>query len=188
MVSEASDTATAMLRDEHVLILEVVDVLERTLDASDEDAQAFGVIGRCVSFFRLYADACHHGKEEDLLFPELEDHGLPKDDGPIAVMLHEHRLGRAFVSRMAESIDDARSGEEWAIRELRSAADGYIDLIRNHIDKEDNVLFNMADAMVVGSACRQLCGKYAAVCQRRFEGRTKDDLERLAAELVAPGS
>jgi hemerythrin-like domain-containing protein len=188
MVSQGPDTATAMLRDEHVLILQVVDVFERTLVAPDESAPDFDVIGRCVSFFRLYADACHHGKEEDLLFPELESHGLPKDDGPIAIMLHEHRLGRAFVSRMAESIDDARSGQEWAMRELRSAADGYIDLIRNHIDKEDNVLFNMADAMVVGSACRELCGEYAAVCQRRFEGRTKDDLERLATDLVAAGT
>jgi len=180
-----NDTATAILRDEHQWILQVVDVLDQTLEPGPPlSADAYDVIGRCTGFFRLYADACHHGKEEDLLFPELEELGVPREGGPIGVMLEEHRIGRAFVRAMAESLPGARSGDAVATTALLDAAHGYIGLIRAHIDKEDNVLFMMADGIVVGDACRQLCARYDAVCSRRFEGKTRDDLEALAVELT----
>ena len=182
MTTNSSDTATGMLRDEHQLILGVVDVLDEALSKSDLD---FDVIDRCISFFRLFADACHHGKEEDLLFPELIEQGLPGDAGPIAVMLAEHVQGRIFIRGMAEASDDARAGDETAATSLRDNANDYIDLIRTHIGKEDNILFEMADGMVVGEACRVLCDRYDVVCQRSFEGKTKDDLEAIAASLMA---
>jgi len=182
MTNGRSDTATGMLRDEHQLILSVVDVLDETLNKSTLD---FDVIDRCISFFRLFADACHHGKEEDLLFPELIEQGMPGDAGPIAVMLAEHVQGRLFVRGMAEAMAGARAGDETAATSLRDSAHDYIDLIRPHIGKEDNILFEMADGMVVGDACRLLCDRYDVVCQRRFEGKTKDDLEAIAASLMA---
>ena len=82
------DTPTAVLRDEHRLILQVIDVLESLLNSGAADGEYdFDALDRCTSFFRLFADACHHGKEEDLLFPELEAKGIPREGGPIGVML-----------------------------------------------------------------------------------------------------
>ncbi len=63
------------------------------------------------------------------------------------------------------------------------AARGYIDLIRGHILKEDNILFEMADQAVRGSACDRLCGGYGAVCARRFEGHSKEELQALAGSI-----
>jgi hemerythrin-like domain-containing protein len=184
--SPVSDTATGVLRDEHQLILGVVDVLDRTLsDTHSASELDLDVIDRCISFFRLFADACHHGKEEDLLFPELVEHGMPGDAGPIAVMLSEHVQGRLFVRGMAEAMAGAGSGNEDSISALRSHAEDYINLIRAHIGKEDHILFVMADDMVVGDACRVLCDRYDVVCSRRFEGKTKGDLEAIAASLMA---
>ena len=85
---------------------------------------------------------------------------------------------------MAASLNDAREGDERAGDDLRGAAWGFIDLIVAHIGKEDNVLFNMADGMIVGPTCRDLCARYDEVCARRFEGQTVEDLERLAAEIL----
>ena len=141
-----SETASGVLRDEHQRILGVADALETMLNetagggASDPDA-----LSDCVTFFRLFADACHHAKEEDLLFPELESAGLPHDDGPIAVMLDEHRRGRLFVKAMADAHPGVRAGDAGARATFERNARAYIDLIRNHITKEDNVLFMMAD-------------------------------------------
>jgi hemerythrin-like domain-containing protein len=67
---------------------------------------------------------------------------------------------------------------------LVNAANGYIQLIRGHINKEDRVLFNMADQAVTGRDCDKLCDAYGVVCQRRFEGMSKDDLEALAESLL----
>lgn len=178
-----TETATSRLRAEHQLILQVVDALEMLVARSEADATDFDALADCVAFIRLFADACHHGKEEDLLFPALEARGMPHDQGPIAVMLFEHQQGRAFAKVMAGALDEARAGDEGALTSLRNAASGYIHLIRGHINKEDHVLFEMADQAVRGPACQRLCDEYGLVCQRVFEGRTKEQLEALARSL-----
>ncbi|NIP79071.1 MAG: hypothetical protein GWM90_07655, partial [Gemmatimonadetes bacterium] len=97
---------TGVLRDEHRLILRVVAALEAFVESdpasgSPDDARAF------VEFFSLYTDALHHGKEEDHLFDTLVEHGFPRHQGPIAMMLQEHELGRALVRQMAAAIGPA---------------------------------------------------------------------------------
>jgi len=184
MTSPAAETATSRLREEHQLILQVADAMQALLaEAGGPDGLDFVTIGDCVTFIRLFADACHHGKEEDLLFPELEAAGMSRHQGPIAVMLYEHEQGRAFARQMADSLEPAREGDAQALAALQGAARGYVDLIRGHILKEDRILFEMADQAVRGSACERLCGGYGAVCARRFEGQSKEELQNLAAKI-----
>lgn len=174
---------TGELRDEHRLILDVVGALERFIDGDphDDDAEE---ARRFVDFFSLYTDALHHGKEEDHLFDALVEHGFPLHQGPIAAMLEEHQQGRALVRQMADAVDHMAPGGAGARRELDRVARSYIGLLRQHIQKEDGGLFDMADNALDESACRALCDQYEAVCARRFAGRSMADLERLGAELV----
>jgi hemerythrin-like domain-containing protein len=184
MNSPSAETATSRLREEHQLILRVASAMQALLaEAGGDEGLDLDTMSDCVTFIRLFADACHHGKEEDLLFPELEAAGLPRDQGPIAVMLYEHQQGRAFARAMSDSLQPARQGDERALSILQNSARGYVDLIRGHILKEDHVLFEMADQTVRGSACERLCGGYGAVCARRFEGRSKEELQALAARI-----
>ncbi len=185
MTINSPSSPTGILREEHQLILKVAGRLDEMLIQDSMDgALDHDIVAKCITFFRLFADACHHGKEEGFLFPSLEAEGMPRDSGPIAVMLYEHDLGRAFVRDMASSFDAARDGDATAGSELREAARGFIDLIVAHISKEDDVLFNMADGMIGGSACETLCARYDEVCRDRFEGQSKEDLERLAEEIL----
>lgn len=179
-----TETATKGLRAEHQWILKVSGAMERILDREPYHGLDYDAMEDCVSFVRLFADACHHGQEEDLLFPELEARGMPRDAGPIAVMLREHEMGRALVGHMRRALPQARKGDPEARDVLVNSGRGYIELIRAHINKEDNVLFNFADQLVTGQACEKLCQDYGMVCQRRFEGRTKEELEAMAIDLV----
>ena len=177
--------ATSVLREEHRLILGVTEVLERLLDRHGEgEPLDLDAVERCAMFFRLFADACHHGKEEDLLFTELEGHGLSRSAGPLAVMLYEHRQGREWVAGMVEALVGAREEDNDALSRLIVSGRGYIDLIRAHILKEDHVLFDMADSMVTGPACERLCEAYDGVCEREFDGCTKAKLEGIATDLM----
>jgi hemerythrin-like domain-containing protein len=185
MSHSEQETATSRLRAEHDHILEVAAALATLVDATEAGRWDVDGFADCVTFVRLFADACHHGKEEDLLFPALEDLGMPHDQGPIAVMLAEHQQGRAYARHMAAALDGARAGDPKARATLRNAAMGYVNLIRAHIAKEDNVLFAMADQAVRGPACRSLCAAYGAVCARRFEGHTKQQLEELGERIRA---
>lgn len=186
MNGTGGESATGILRAEHRQILLVVDALADELDTLEtgsrpDDTQR---LSDCVEFFRLYADACHHAKEENLLFHELEDAGMPGDQGPIAVMLEEHRQARALVAVMAEAL--AAGTAAGAVRHtFRTAAFAYIDLIRSHIGKEDGILFEIADGMIRGPRCGRLCAAYGEADGCRFESRTKADLEALAARIAA---
>jgi hemerythrin-like domain-containing protein len=185
MSNPVQETATSRLREEHVHILEVTAALAALVDAAEAGRWDIDAFADCVTFIRLFADACHHGKEEDLLFPALEEVGLPHGQGPIAVMLAEHQQGRVYARHMAGALDGARAGDPQARATLRNAATGYVNLIRGHIVKEDNVLFAMADQAVRGPTCRSLCAAYGAVCARRFEGHTKEQLQQLGERIRA---
>ncbi|HEX9885947.1 MAG TPA: hemerythrin domain-containing protein [Longimicrobiales bacterium] len=177
-------TPTAILRDQHRNILKVADILEEVLSNEREPgAFDYKAIELCIDFIRLYADALHHGKEEDLLFPELEARGMPRDSGPIAVMLQEHQQGRVYVKHMRDAFEPARGGDQDAAKRLLHAGLGYVSLIRGHILKEDNVLFGMADQMIEGPACQALCARYDGVCAHTFEGHTVSELEGLLRQL-----
>ncbi|MFQ5537943.1 MAG: hemerythrin domain-containing protein [Gemmatimonadota bacterium] len=178
-------TPTDLLRRQHQNILRVASVLERILE--DEPVTGsldFDGVADCIDFIRLYADALHHGKEEDLLFPALEEVGMPRDSGPVAVMLHEHRQGRQYAAAMADALPAAREGDREAHDRLVNAAFGYIRLIRQHILKEDNILFNWADQMIPEPACRSLCAAYEGVCARHFDGRSVAELEAILERLL----
>ena len=177
-------TPTAILRDQHRNILKIADMLEHVLARAGDGGPDYDAVEDCVTFVRLYADALHHGKEEDLLFPELISRGMRKDAGPIAVMLHEHAEGRRFARTMAAELPGARGGDAEALGRLERAGRGYVALIRGHIMKEDNILFNMADQLIDAPACRSLCAAYDGVCQRRFDGCTVAELESILARLV----
>ena len=162
--------ATAELRREHQLILKVVDALEHILTHGPVQEPDLESVEDAVRFFRLFVDACHHGQEEDLLFDELGAIGVPRATGPIAVMLAEHRQGRALVAAMTTALDRVRGGDPDALDDVVSAGLDYVALIRAHIAKEDGILFTTADNVLGPAACERLCAGYHRVCAGTFDG------------------
>lgn len=135
------DSPMQILKDEHRVIEKVLNAMERQM-ARPVDRDFFR---SALDFLRNFADGCHHAKEEEQLFPALESAGIPRENGPIGCMLHEHEQGRALIRLMADNVDAAANGDETATRNVRQATASYIALLRQHIFKEDNVLFQMAD-------------------------------------------
>lgn len=174
----------AVLKREHQVILRVLNVLEGLIGPPGaEQPLELEPLGDCVEFFRSFADACHHAKEEDLLFPVLERCGVPNQGGPIGVMLHEHELGRALVARMAVALERLGTGDLAAEPELRRAGYDYLDLLRQHIFKEDNVLFMMGDQVMSEGDQTELTARFCEAGCRAFGGKKGDELEAMAAEL-----
>lgn len=184
MLRNDDSSPCQVLRAEHQIILRVINVLKRLVDRSKAggafEAAAFG---RCVEFFRLFADACHHAKEEDMLFPMLESRGIPREGGPIGVMLYEHQLARGFTRDMAEALAAIERGEADGRQRFHTAAGQYIDLLTNHIFKEDNVLFRMGDHVLTDEDQRSLGGRFCESGCRAFEGKKREELLRIADEL-----
>jgi hemerythrin-like domain-containing protein len=135
--------ATHDLKNEHEAILHVLTIVDKMLSAdAKQDAEMFKFGTELVYFLKIFADKCHHGKEENYLFDELIARGIPNEGGPIGVMLQEHRLGREYIAHM----DQALSSKDMA--DFKANAIRYRDLLRNHIQKENDALFVMADKVL----------------------------------------
>lgn len=184
MNDSADSTVGQLLTEEHRVIQRVLHVLEQLVKRSQADNRLeVEALDKCVSFFRLFADACHHAKEEDLLFPVLEQRGVPREGGPIGVMLDEHRQARGLIGQMRQRLDDYRQGDKLAAVHFRETASAYVNLMNMHIFKEDNRLFPMGDHLMPEGDQRRLCRQFCEVDCRDFEGCTQQQLQALAEEL-----
>ena len=131
---------TQILKDEHKNILKIADALTEECDALESGKKLNkDFFSNAVEFVREYADRFHHAKEEDILFKELCKPEAEMHCNPVEQMLCEHNLGRNFVKGMEEALKDG--DKEKVIENAR----GYAQLIQEHINKEDNILYPMAD-------------------------------------------
>jgi hemerythrin-like domain-containing protein len=113
---------------------------DKTVDTND--------IESIVDFLRTFADKCHHGKEENALFPALVEAGIPKEGGPIGVMLHEHTVGREYIKEIATTTEQFKSGNSETLQLIADNLLSYVNLLHNHIKKEENILFPMAEKVL----------------------------------------
>lgn len=147
--------ATRDLKNEHEAILHVFDIMDKMMSTQtiqDDETLKFG--NELVDFLKIFADKCHHGKEEDHLFKELIKRGVPNEGGPIGVMLAEHRQGREYIKLMSDFLAAKDPAN------FKANAIEYRDLLRNHISKENNVLFAMADKVMDDAAQDELFKKF----------------------------
>lgn len=135
--------ATQDLRQEHDSILYVLQILDKMMLAKDSEKEdLLRYYGEVIYFLKMFVDKCHHGKEENYLFKELINMEIPNEGVPVNEMLDEHAQGRGYVVQMSRAVD------EKDINAFNNVAAKYGDLIRPHIEKEDRILFTMADKMI----------------------------------------
>jgi hemerythrin-like domain-containing protein len=149
--------ATEELMQEHRVIERVLTALERaaTRLSKGQDVYLRFFAGTTV-FIKNFADGYHHQKEEGILFPAMIENGLSRETGPVAVMLAEHEEGRRLTQKMRQSLERLQGCEDPARNELVQNATGYIKLLRQHIYKEDNILFPMADKVIPADQQQQI--------------------------------
>ncbi|MDR3581384.1 MAG: hemerythrin domain-containing protein [Oryzomonas sp.] len=152
---------TTTLVDEHRLILRMIALLERhalrTKERSYSDWQ-FYLDG--VDFIRNYADRFHHAKEEDVLFAALVENSMPRENSPVAAMLMEHEQGRAYVRGMETAVNEAMAGLPGQEGDIAENAMAYATLLRDHIAKEDDILYPLAERVIPESMRPEIAREY----------------------------
>jgi hemerythrin-like domain-containing protein len=131
---------------EHEAVRVTLKILNRIILEIEKTSEANNPkhLEQLLEFFSVFVDRCHHGKEEDLLFPALEEIGVSRQGGPIGVMLNEHQQGREHVIAMKKALTQYSDGGVEAAKTLVKHARSYIELLSQHIDKENGVLFPLA--------------------------------------------
>lgn len=177
--------ATTILMNEHRVIEQVLDCLDALIRQATgtrrfDAASALQIL----DFLRNFADKCHHGKEEDLLFPLLEKKGFSRERGPTGVMMHEHTLGRLYIKEMAQAIPFAERGDQRQIDRFSRIGKAYVQLLREHIRKEDHCLFEMAEQVCSAEDDAKLLDAYAEVEHEDIGDGVHEKYLHLADELA----
>ncbi|MGI6698554.1 MAG: hemerythrin [Clostridiales bacterium] len=177
--------ASEDLINEHRDILFGLRILQEIVKAAEQSGNAdIKDINDIIDFLRLFSDKCHHGKEEGLMFPALEEAGIPNEGGPIGQMLKEHIQGRQCIAEMAASVG---SGALQADRFTQAAAN-YINLLREHIQKENTVLFPMADRILPNDRQQQLLEQFEIfeeeVMGKGIHERLHETLHKLGEKYI----
>ncbi|MCV0410892.1 hemerythrin domain-containing protein [Nitrosopumilus sp.] len=137
--------STASLRRDHDLIEKVIKAMESTIQLLNDNKQIpESILFPVIDFSKNFTDVCHHTKEEKSLFPALEQAGMPSNMGPIAMMLIDHQRSREIGSQMEESAKEYLSSGDST--KLISDMQQYVEHITEHLWKENNRLFMMAEA------------------------------------------
>jgi hemerythrin-like domain-containing protein len=178
--------ATGELRAEHSGILHMLEILEVICTTkTTKETFPFDHLDEIVEFLKVFVDQCHHGKEEDFLFPELERAGIKRQDGPIGLLLHEHEEGRKLVKEMAAALRSLREARQHDLNDLQKPARAYIDLLRQHIEKENNVLFVMADQRISSKAQDDMAESFETLERERIGEGRQESFHQLMDQLSA---
>lgn len=164
------ETALKILSDEHQNILKAINLLLNecgSLQLGKEIDKGF--FGKAIDFVRGYADRFHHVKEEDILFKEFDkcaEEGSVRCN-PVGQMLHEHDLGRKFIKELEIGIEE--NNRDKIIENVRA----YAQLLQEHIFKEDNILYPMADEALSQNIKDGIAEKFRQVEQRLAKEKEK---------------
>jgi hemerythrin-like domain-containing protein len=175
-----------VLMNEHRLIKRVLGSLE-TFASEIEGGVApeRAVLADYGAFFRDFADVCHHGKEEDILFLRMTERGFPRETGPVAVMLYEHKVGRGHVATLRQAGGGSGALTPVETQLVLQSASVFVPLLRAHIQKEDRILYPMALRLLTAPELDAMESDFEAFEARMRADGSHDRLLGLADRLAA---
>jgi hemerythrin-like domain-containing protein len=177
--------AIAMLVKEHDSILKMIKITQTILNTTDVKTVKIDHVDQIIDFIINFADKYHHLKEEDVLFMEMEKHGMSTESGPIAVMLSEHDKGRAYIKQALEGVAKFKSGDNKAYDEIRVNLLNYCELLVNHIAKENNVLYPMAQRILPENIVSAMTVQFETTNSSTVENEYFDKYLKRVDELSA---
>lgn len=176
--------ALQLLVDEHNEIKLFLDMFEEFAQALGDDTNNLDQLKelrKYVDYVKCLAGTRHHEKEENILFVTMVDHGFSVDSGPICAMTYEHVVFRKqlqVLDRYASKCEKLNAGD---VSTIVDTILDYCELLRRHIDKENNILFPTINRQVPSSALDDVFEQFCKVDR----GLEKEyDLGQLKSNLV----
>ena len=160
---------TQDLIEEHGGIMLMLKIMEKVAaKLKNDQVVEKDHLRKIAEFLSNFADKCHHGKEEGILFPTLL--ATLSNTKIINELLGEHQTGRDYIRGIVESLESYQPGNSHAYHIAINML-GYAALLTDHIRKENTLLFPIAD--------KELSAQQKASIENRFE-----NLER---DVIGPG-
>ncbi|HEY4698768.1 MAG TPA: hemerythrin domain-containing protein [Nitrososphaerales archaeon] len=172
------------LMHEHRMIERLMNVLNESIRRVEAGAEVdVDLFEKSIDFIKNFADRCHHMKEEGELFSIFAQKGIPDEGGPIGMMLKEHHIGRDYVRGMDDGLRRYRAGDKSQAKVLTQNAKGYIDLLSQHIMKEDNILYPMGNRLLSNADRKKLSSRFEEIETVEMGGGVHEKYHHLVDDL-----
>tara|TARA_Y100000590_G_scaffold444260_1_gene574804 strand:- start:2900 stop:3454 length:555 start_codon:yes stop_codon:yes gene_type:complete len=175
--------STESLRKDHKLIEKVLQALDATIKLlKDGKKIPEQILLPTIDFTQNFTDVCHHGKEEEVLFPALEKTGMPTHMGPIRMMLLDHERTKQIAEKIEEASKKYLETEDSV--DLILALEVYVEHVTEHLWKENNRLFMMAEVRL-NHATKDVDKKLGEIEEKKLNelGKSRTEYEQLAENL-----
>lgn len=155
-------TATEILKNEHQVILSVMDAAEREIRSIHLTGKiTTDNIEKIIDFGRIFIESCHNAKEEEYVLPKMQERGAGGDRGLLKAIVDEHAEGRHLLQLAARDLTPAKtSAYPSFVAGVTANLKAYVQLLRTHIDKEDQVLFPLADHLFTAEDQKTILGSF----------------------------
>jgi uncharacterized protein len=173
-----------LLRQDHEVTERVFAAMEPRFASAAGPSPA--QVMRLVRYLQDYVDRCHNQKEEQHLFPRLERAGMPRDAGPLGVMLHEHRQAEQILANLVPLGRAFAAGDRGVLPDLRASFEAYAALCKDHFWKEGDILYPAALRMLSDADGEEIVRGIEALEASLGEG-TRERYYRMAQEIVEEG-
>ena len=176
--------STSSLRRDHDLIEKAIKAMDATIQLLENGKQIpESILNPVIDFSKNFTDVCHHSKEENSLFPALEQAGMPRHMGPIAMMLVDHERSRELGMYMENSAKEyIESGNS---ENLINYMKQYVEHVTEHLWKENNRLFMMAEARLQ-YVSEKVDKELTSIEESKLKeiGKSRDHYEKLVENLT----
>jgi len=170
-----------ILSGEHRVIEKVLTVLvgeaKKLAEVGEKGKESRERVVKSLDFLVTFMDKCHNMKEEKVLFPKLEQRGIPRQGGPIGVMLMEHEKEREFLGTIKGDI----GGSNW--NSVLSESKNLAELVKDHVWKEDDTLYPMGKRVLSETDASKLVTGFEGI-EKELGTGVHEKYHELAEKLV----
>ncbi len=180
-------TWNQLLVEEHEWIEKVIAVVETEI-AQGQANNPINVkrLSRAIDFLFEIGDKIHNQKEELFLFPRMIQNGIPSQGGPISVMLQEHQAERQILQELSALLPSGKKAFKLT-PEIEEKFQSYIQIRKEHIWKENDVLYMMASRVIPPAEQTQIANEILLLDEKYYGQDARAKYQSMVTEIQDMG-
>ncbi len=168
---------------EHEMIERAMEALRRSLADLEQTIAQPLQMKRAIDFLLEFGDKIHNRKEEEFLFPRMQQRGIPMEGGPIGVMLMEHDAERKLLQRMLAALPALAGADAGVRQQFRNEGEEYLKVRAEHIWKENDILYPMARKVLQPADADDLLTTFRTIDRETYGSDSAEKFRRMVEEV-----
>ena len=173
-------TPTENLINEHKKINELLDIMSKiALKIKSKDVFYPNDVEEIVKYLINLIENSHHGKEDDVFYPELISSGIPKETAPLSIINYEHIISVNYLKDISSCVVNCKIGNDFSGELLADSLTNYVIAIKNHIQREEEIVFPIANEVFSIEKQNEILQRFEVIEQKYISNSFNDQFDKL---------